>query len=176
MNRLPELYPSQLHLILARRSARRELVEALIARLALRGAVQVLDGGNSFRAHHLARAVRRQTAAWEVALGRIYIARAFTCYQMATLLIETPEAPLPTLVLDLLATFQDESVALVKRQRLLRLCLSRLRQLSQRATLVISADPRSETPSAHMLDILTQAVDQVWQLEQPAHPEPLRLF
>ena len=55
MNNLPALYPGRLHLLLALQSARFELVNALVARLACSGPLLVLDGGNCFQAHRLAR-------------------------------------------------------------------------------------------------------------------------
>jgi hypothetical protein len=47
-----------------------------------------MDGGNRFDAHQIARYIRRQSSQLDAILGRIAIARAFTCYQMAALLAE----------------------------------------------------------------------------------------
>jgi hypothetical protein len=75
------------------------------ARLALNGPVRVLDGGNRFNVYPVAQAVRRLTPRLEETLSHMSLSRAFTCYQMLTLLEETPADPVPTLVLDLLSTF-----------------------------------------------------------------------
>jgi hypothetical protein len=48
----------------------------------------------------------------------VRLSRAFTCYQMLALLAETPAGGPPTLVLDLLDTFYDESVPLHESRRL----------------------------------------------------------
>jgi hypothetical protein len=99
------------------------------------------------------------------------LARAFTCYQMLTLLDEYPDTsghpsteevvslerilqeqepegrqtayllPPPTLVLDLLATFYDENVSLVESRRLLELCINHLNRMAARAPLAVSIRP-----------------------------------
>jgi hypothetical protein len=199
MDHLPALYPEQLHVLLALRPARFELVNALITRLACAGPLLVLDGGNCFQAHRLARLLRRHTPHLQAALSNIHVARAFTCYQVVALLAETPALPVPTLVLDLLSTFHDESVPLHERRRLLESSLLELRRLSSRAPTLVSAAPaiapeagdlRSENSSrfssigtegslegaAELLNLLEEAADQLWRLEPPPIPQPLRLF
>src|SRR4030065_337535 len=58
----------------------------LAARLAQRAPLRVLDGGNCFNAYIVALALRQQTTDVTAALERIRVSRAFTCYQMVTLL------------------------------------------------------------------------------------------
>lgn len=93
----------------------------LTAVCALQGPVRIVDGGNRFDAYQVARHLRRQTTHLEAALNRLTIARAFTCYQMVSLVARTPATAESTLVLDLLATFTDESVTVAESTRLLRL-------------------------------------------------------
>lgn len=176
MNNLPALYPEQLHLLLAPRPARFELVNALITRLAHTGPLLVLDGGNCFQAHRLARLLGRHTSNLEAALDNIYVARAFTCYQVLALLSETPAAPVPTLVLDLLSTFHDESVPLRERIRLLDASLLELHRLSSRAPTLVSAALETRELSGELLERLEESADQVWRLEPQPSPQPLRLF
>ena len=87
-----------------------------------------------------ARAIRRQISDLNAALQRILLSRAFTCYQMVVMLDEVAAAPfpIPTLALDLLATFYDENVTLVESQRLLRGCIRRLQQVSQQVPVIVS--------------------------------------
>jgi hypothetical protein len=176
MKTLPALYPNQMHLLVAARPARYELVNAAIARLACNGPVRLLDGGNCFQAHRIARLLRRSTSAMSDALSNIHIARAFTCYQVVTLLVETPAVPVPTLVLDLLTTFQDENVPLHERRRLLVVSLSHLRRLSQRAPTLVSVALEGADLSAELLDLLEEAADQKWRFEPAPSAEPLRLL
>ncbi|OGO28422.1 MAG: hypothetical protein A2Z16_09220 [Chloroflexi bacterium RBG_16_54_18] len=122
----------------------------LAAHLALGGPLQVLDGGNRFNAYIVARQLRRLSTFDEArnspdlrsCLDRIRVARAFTCYQMAALIDQAcpdlswrsqdeARAALngsPTLVIDLLDTFYDESAPLAERRRLAEHCMQRLRQ------------------------------------------------
>ncbi len=86
----------------------------LAARLALSGPLRVLDGGNRFNVYPVARTIRRYSAELTAALARIELVRAFTCYQLAAMLQEMPADGRPLLVLDMLATFYDESVNWMK--------------------------------------------------------------
>ena len=148
MSLLPELVIGELGLVIGSRAERTQMLE-LSAVLALRGSVRVLDGGNSYNALYVARYIRRQTMQLDETLRRISVARAFTCYQMVTLLQQTAcprenvevVSPSPTLVLDLLATFGDESIDLKEAVRLLRLTLTQLQRLCRRAPVVISLRP-----------------------------------
>lgn len=148
----------------------------MLARLALRGPLRVLDGGNRFNAYTVAQELRRHTMAVEAVLARIRIARAFTCYQVLTLLAETPALPAATLVLDLLATFRDESVPLWERRRLLGDCLEHLRRLAGPAPLLVSATSQGAAGADELLALLEAAADQVWHAALPLPPAPLRLF
>lgn len=162
VNTLPELVKGHLYVLTLPRSLRRPTLNELTARLALRGEVQVLVAGNRFDAHGIARLLRRQTTAVFPALQRIRLARAFTCYQVASLLSEVAAAQLPTLVTDLLDTFYDENVSLPERQALLTQCLQALRRLSQQAEVLISVVPpesvlvcgeRTSTHAAELVSI-----------------------
>ncbi len=162
MNALPELVKGHLYVLTLPRSLRRPTLNELIVRLALRGEVQVLVAGNRFDAHGIARLLRRQSPAVFPALQRIRLARAFTCYQAASLLSEVAAAQLPTLVTDLLDTFYDENVSLPERQALLTQCLQELRRLSQQAEVLISVvlpesafarDERASTRAAELVSI-----------------------
>ncbi|MAU00643.1 MAG: hypothetical protein CL608_26155 [Anaerolineaceae bacterium] len=135
-----EVATGELGLVIGPRAERLQMLE-LSAVLALRGTVRVLDGGNSYNALYLARYIRRHTVHLTETLNRISVARAFTCYQMVTLLQETPISPTPTLVLDLLATFSDESIDLRESVRLLRLAIAHLQRLCRLAPVVVSIRP-----------------------------------
>ncbi len=176
MQNPPALHPGQLHLILATRTTRHQLINALIARRALAGPVRVLDGGNSFHGHHLARELRRVTPNLKIALENIQIARAFTCYQVASLLTSEPEMPFPTMVLEMLITFYDESVPLGERRRLLDTCLVQLRRLSRQASVAVSVSPPSKEQPEEMLEALKEIADHFWWIDPPALPAQLQLL
>ena len=137
MNALPDLIPPRLLVI--RAASRSELaLFDLAAELALDGPLRALDGGNCINIYPLARALRRRTSRLQAALGNVRLARAFTCYQMLALLVETPASPVPTLVLDLLCTFYDESVPLPESRRLLDAAIRELLRLRAGGPLAVS--------------------------------------
>jgi hypothetical protein len=108
---------------------RREEIAALSAELALCGPVTVLDGGNCFPFYRFARLVRAKTLEGAFAARRLFIRRAFTCYQMLELLESTPALDQPYLVLDPLATFYDEQIPEREVRRLLDACLVQINRL-----------------------------------------------
>jgi len=174
MPALPDPDPGQTHLLLASRHACRGLMNALAARLALAGPLRVLDGGNLFDLYAIARAVRRGTPRLEAAMERLRIARAFTCYQVATLLAGQELASTPLLVMDLLATFYDENVPAEERLRLLAGCLAQLQCLGRAAPLVVSATPPPPgAQSAELLARLERSIQHIWRFEGE-EDEPLQ--
>jgi hypothetical protein len=112
--------------------------------------------------------LRRQTTAVLPALQRIHLARAFTCYQVASLLSEVAVAQLPTLVTDLLETFYDENVSLPERRTLLTQCLQELQRLSRQAEVLISTLPPGAASQLDLFELLLAAADIRWTIEVPA--------
>jgi hypothetical protein len=157
---------NQVLLVVAPHAANPLMLE-LAARLAVDQPMRVLDGGNRFNVYPVAKAVRRRTARLEEALGRITLSRAFTCYQLQAQLEESPNSSDPTLLLDMLSTFLDESVPLPESRRLLGKCLPHLHRLASTAPLVVSAKPMTPLSLERqvLLDMLQVAADQCWVLE-----------
>ena len=155
----------------------------LVARLALQGNLEVVDGGNTFDAYHVVRALRRQTADFSPAMERIRLARAFTCYQMAALLadLEGSARPgVPLLALDFLSTFADQNVATAERRRLLKECLARLRRLSKVGPVGVWVRVRKVVPEemGEFLGRIEHAAERTWRLDHlpPGGPLQLELF
>lgn len=170
MNILLPPPPGRLLLLIAPHAGGALMMD-LVARLAGRGPLRLLDAGNRTDVHAIARALRRQAADLPALLARIQLARAFTCYQAVTLLSETPAHSIPTLVLDLLSTFYDESVPAAESQRLLGECLLHLGRLNQRAPVAISARPQPATGRPELLQTLQAAAGQVYILEPYRPPQ-----
>jgi hypothetical protein len=147
----------------------------LVARLGERLPVRVLDGGNRFNVYSVA----RQAAGRPEVLARITVSRAFTCYQVLSLLESTPATACPFVVLDLLNTFYDESVHAGERKRLLQGCISHLHRLERAAGGVVSLHPPA-VPSQAALDLLhmlQSATPDTYFVQLPAPvPQPLTLF
>jgi hypothetical protein len=146
-----------------------------IACLGEHGALRVLDGGNRFNAYTVARAVRGKADV----LDRITVSRAFTCYQVRSLLESTLATPIPFVVLDLLNTFYDESVQVGERKRLLRACTMHLERLVGAAGGVVTVHPPRVPSQAavELLEMLQSPMVDSYFIETPAPaPEPMRLF
>jgi hypothetical protein len=112
-------------------------------------------------------------------LNRITVSRAFTCYQVLSLLESTPAIQAPFVVLDMLSTFYDESVQVGERKRLLRSCITHLKRLERVAGGVVSVHPPAiPSPAAEELWALLQVSAADTFIIQPAAPvpEPMRLF
>ena len=170
------LSPRQLHLVIAPHRIQRQIMTTLAARMALNGRVRLVDAGNCFDGYGLARQLRLQTTYWQQALVRVSVARAFTCYQVETLLSETVADPAPALVLNLLDTFYDENVKLPERLRLLEASLGELRRLCHMASVAVSASPTNRGQPPELLEMLSAVSEQVWSYEEPQPIAPLRLF
>jgi hypothetical protein len=178
---LSGLKPGRITVMLAPHAARALLLEGA-ARLALHNTVRVLDGGNQFNAYNVARSIRRYTADLEPTLARIHLARAFTCYQVETLVSGAAmqmKPPQVTFILDMLSTFNDENVALAERKRLLERIRLALRVIARQSILVIGLRPAHPgyPDTVELVERVMGWADDIWQAEErPVLQPALRLF
>ena len=155
---------------------RHETLLEMVALLALHGPVQVVVGGNRFRAFSLARILRRHTVNLEDALGRIHLARPFTCYQTVALFAETAAAPQPLVVIDLLKTFCDENVSVAESMRLLRLVIGHIDRLCQDMPVIVTVEPPPQPERSGLLELVRRRADRLFIQEMPAQTVPKRLL
>jgi hypothetical protein len=160
MQQLPDTDGRKIALLIGEHAERETLLD-FTAVLALRGSVCVLDAGNRFDPYRVTRAIRRQTVQLDQALGRIYVARAFTCYQVITLLQKTPATPMPHLVFDLPATFSDQAVSYAESTRLLHIAVGELLRLRRQAPVIVSARPVPAGGRTGLLRLLKSTADLV---------------
>ena len=147
---------------------------ACVVEMALMGGVRVVDGGNAFDAYHIARLVRNHTHLVRETLDQILISRAFTCYQVVALLGEMLADNRPVLVLDLLSTFNDESVKEGERQRLLEVTMGHLERLKQHAPVLVFTSLRTLEGWSENME---EAAGPSWYIEErPQLPPPPGLF
>jgi hypothetical protein len=151
--------------------------------------VRLFDGGNSFDGYFVARLARQLALAsaphatavdpYDI-LDRMHLSRAFTCFQLAELIETAPAGPEPLFVLDLLATFYDESVPLRDSERLLATTLTHLRRLAAVGPVIVGGrEPQTLVKERWLLlDQLQAAADAAWMLRAPAAEAVLqpRLF
>ena len=102
METLPDLAPGKFLLLVASGEKAKELTQEVVVRLAALDPFRAIIGNNRFDAYQIARELRRHTREVADYLERIHLARAFTCYQMLTLLRKTITTPAPTFVIGLL--------------------------------------------------------------------------
>jgi hypothetical protein len=175
MDELTDIRPGKWTLLVLARGMHAPLLTHL-HRLAERGPLTVLDGGNRFNAYLVARGARGRADLLE----RITVSRAFTCYQMLSLLETTTSLSRPVLVLDMLNTFYDESVRAHERRRLLTGCIAHLDRLSQPAGGAVTVHPPAvPSPAAiEFVRMLESHAADVWLPPSTALPAatPLRLF
>lgn len=161
-----QLKPHALTALCAPHAAREE-ASLLIAELALQGPVMVLDGGNRFAGYRLMQHLRLRLPDPTPAIRRVFVRRAFTCYQVSALLDETPSRPQPCILLDLLATFHDENVPLPEARRLLESCLRQVERLSQAGPLLVTLSPPPSPDRLCLVERLCAAAHTLYSFELP---------
>lgn len=155
-------------IVVSSHNAAKDEIAALSAELALRGSVTILDGGNCFPFYRFARLIRSKTVEGAVAVKRLFIRRAFTCYQMLELLSSSPALNQPYLVLNLLSTFYDEQIPEREVRRLLDACLVEVNRLSMTAPIMISLSPPKLPERAFLSEQVCQSADHSFILDEPA--------
>ena len=157
--------------------AAREPVSQLVAELTLQGPLTILDGGNRFQPYRVAHLLRQKTADVNSIAKRIFIRRAFTCYQMLALLEDTPAFRQPYIILDFLATFYDDHVPAHEARRLLDCCLAQIEGLRAFAPVLITLAPPIVPERAFLIEMVCARADQVLLQETPTPAETqLSLF
>ncbi len=168
-------YP--LTVILETRDQRQALDEDIIQQ-ALDGPVFVLDNGNCFNPLRLTRQIRRQTLQIQAVLDHIQVARAFTCFQVVSLLEATISPRGPVLILRLMATFTDEMVPVYERLRLLKQVDGHIERLRRTVPVVVTIR-NFHFPSASLTEWVSHLKDSADEVRFPELgilPEPARLF
>ena len=105
-------------------------IAELIATSALNGPLTIIAGSEWLPTYALPRVLRRQTIAIKETLEQIHLARAFTCYQMRSILKDTPPIREPLLIVNLLESFFVEDIPLHVRMQVLKQCTAELKMLS----------------------------------------------
>lgn len=148
--------------------AAHEQIALLSAELILRGPLTVLDGGNCFPLYRIARLLRANTNEYAPAIERLYVHRAFTCYQMRALLESTPALSQLYLVLDMLGTFYDEQIPEWDVSQLLDACLRQVKRLCLHAPVFLLLSSPLLPERAHLHERVCQQADQILGFYEPA--------
>ncbi len=178
MDLLPYLKTGTLIISFVPHTRRTSFIPDLIAELALRGPVTVLDGGNCFPAYRIAQLIRWKSLQVNDISRRITVRRAFTCYQTVNLLESTPTLNHPHVILNLLSTFQDDQVKPNEADRLLTLCLSHVERLRLNAPVAITLEPVILAEKEFLLKRVCERANEVFTLhsETSLQEKQLSLF
>jgi hypothetical protein len=141
--------------------------------------VIVLDGANRFNPYIASSFARKALISPEKILKRIRIARAFTCYQMATLmgeqlpsLLKEERATVPTkkpwvILLGPITTFLDEDVPEREVRPLFERSLQKMEEMVLRGIPFFLFQPSvpSDSRRAYLTKRLSQFSNWVWRIE-----------
>ncbi|HPO85107.1 MAG TPA: hypothetical protein PLN86_04575 [Candidatus Hydrogenedentes bacterium] len=166
MDILPVLKTGKLIVLYSPHAACEESM-TLIAELGLRGPVTIMDGGNRYKPYQVAMLIRRKTVEINTVANRLCSRRAFTCYEMNTLLGTTPSASHPHVILDLLHTFYDDHVPAHEVHRLLDSCLKQIERLQLSAPVVVTLAPPLVPERTFLLELVCQKADEMLIKEEP---------
>ncbi len=178
MNTLPDLATQSL--TLAAQPARLRLVEIkgrqsegiteLFASMAMRGSFYAIAGGEWLPTYALVQAIRRRTPEVKEVLGRVRLARPFTCYQLLDLLEDIRPERDPVVVLDFLHHFYNPDSQPGVRKRVLEQSCRQLQRLAiSRSVLLFVEQMRTEEYESFFPLVATIA-DDILQTDEIPDP------
>lgn len=183
MNTLPDLASHSLQLV--SRPSRVRLIETagrqgegiteLFAALAMRGSFYAIAGGEWLPTYALVQSIRRRTPEVQQILGRVRLARPFTCYQVLDLLEETRPERDPILILDFLHHFYNPDIQPAVRQRVLEQCCRHLQRLALSRALIVFVQRMQTEEYARFFPLVAAAADEILQTDEMPAPEDPQL-
>ena len=179
MNTLPDLATHSLTLV--SQPARLRLIEIkgrqnegiteLFATMALRGPFYAIAGGEWLPTYALVQSIRRRTPEVKEILGRVRLARPFTCYQVLDLLEDVRPERDPILVLDFLHHFYNPDIQPGVRKRVLEQCCRQLQRLSLSRSLLVFVEQMRTEEYASFYPLVAAIADDVLQTDEVPNPE-----
>jgi hypothetical protein len=146
----------------------------LVVALLERGPVHLLDAGVRLQPYLLTRLIRQHTVGVADWLARLHLQRAFTAHQVAAALEALPTTAVPLVVLDLLASFYDDTLPLPQAQVLLQRSLTQCERLRQGAPLVLTLTPPPHPARRPLLDAVCRRATALFLDPEPT-PLPTQL-
>lgn len=136
----------------------RAAMQEFIDRLGMRGAVQVVVGGNRISFDHLPLILGDQIGRVYEIMDRILVSRAETCCQMQDVLAALEPRPIPIVITDMLESFYEDDLTPQEVTLLLQKCIKHIHKLSVPAPVLISAGGNPSRPD--LLELVEQNSDE----------------
>jgi hypothetical protein len=122
-----------------------------------------IDGANTFRLYHVTRLARLHQLDSKQVLDRIYISRAFTAYQMTSLIMQKLEDAVKNcnsklvIISDIAAMFLDKDVEDEEAKRIYSQVTTRLSNFAREQQIIIVATypPHQDSPRNIYLEAMT---------------------
>jgi hypothetical protein len=183
MNTLPELAIHSEHLI--SRPHRLRLIETagrqnegiteLFAALAMRGSFYAIAGGEWVPTYALVQSIRRMTPDVHKILGRVRLARPFTCYQVLDLLEDIRPEPHPILILDFLHHFYNPDIQPPVRRRVLQQSCIHLQNLALLRPVIVLIQQMHTEEYRQFFPMVAAAADEILRTDEPPEAEDPQL-
>jgi len=150
----------------------------------LSSSVVFIDGGNSFRLYKIARLAQLNQLDPEEVLGRIFVSRAFTAYQLTSLIMEKLEQTISrynaklVVISDIAGFFLDNDVPQEEAQRIYSQIVSYLSNLARKLGIIIIATylPYTDNKRNESLQEMTsQRASTVLSLSKTAYTREVTL-
>ncbi len=183
MNTLPDLatqstvlvsQPARLRLV-ETRGRQGEGITELFASMAMRGPFYAIAGGEWLPTYALVQSIRRRTPQVKEVMGRVRLARPFTCYQLLDLLEDVRPEHDPILVLDFLHHFYNPEIQPGVRKRVLEQSCRQMQRLALSRPLLVFVEQMQTEEYATYFPLVAAIADEILQTDQVPDPEDAQL-
>ena len=147
----------------------------MFAAMALRGSFYAIAGGEWIPTYALVQTIRRKTTDVQQVLGRVRLARPFTCYQVLDLLEDIRPERDPILILDFLHHFYNPDIQPPVRRRVLEQCCKHLQRLALMRPLIVFVERLPSEEYRQFFPLVEAAVDEVLRMDEMPKAEDVQL-
>ena len=141
----------------------------------MRGSFYAIAGGEWIPTYALVQSVRRKTTDVQQVLGRVRLARPFTCYQVLDLLEDIRPEHDPILILDFLHHFYNPDIQPPVRRRVLEQCCKHLQRLALLRPLIVFVERLHDGGIPAVLPAGGRRADEVLRLDEMPAPGDVQL-
>ena len=138
----------------------------------LGSSVVFVDGGNSFKLYQIARLARLHNLNPDKILKKIHIARAFTAYQMTSLILEKLKETVSrcdaklVIISDILTKSSDNQVDREEMCVIYKQIIGYLKRFAKENNVLVIVTENSETEDRFLRDMIVKKADTVIRINQ----------